>query len=185
MKYYAFLFLISLSNSLLSQINACPIVNGRIIDGYINNESEQTYRGIFFKGNPDILPVDVTVITDEEDGNILSVVKGEIFFVNENSIAIKYETNKILVYNLLKNIAVKKGDIIEVGTIVGQVELNKFPPKKYKEILHYTGSIYSVNLSFHYIDYEIGKLVHSPDDIKIINCDTVICEKCQPIIYGM
>lgn len=185
MKYFAFLFLISLSSSLLSQTNSCPIDNGKIIKGYINNKDQQTYRGIFFRDNPDILPVDVTVITDEEEGGIISVVKGEVFFVNDNSIAIKYDTNKIVVYNLLKNITAKKGDIIEVGTKIGQVELNKFPPKKYKKILNYKGDIYSVNLSFHYIDYEIGKLIHFPNDAKTINCETVICEKCQPIIYGM
>jgi len=185
MKYYSLLFVISLSNLLLSQMNTCPISNGKIINGYFNNENEQTYNGIFFKDKPSILPVDVTVITDKEDENIFSLVKGEVFFVNENTIAIRYQNNRILIYNLLKNISAKKGDIIEEGMVVGKVELNKFPPKKYKDILHYKDNIYSVNLSFHYINFEIGKLIHSPNEFKIISCDTIICEKCQPIIHGI
>ena len=144
MKYYSLLFVISLSNLLLSQMNTCPISNGKIINGYFNNENEQTYNGIFFKDKPSILPVDVTVITDKEDENIFSLVKGEVFFVNENTIAIRYQNNRILIYNLLKNISAKKGDIIEEGLVVGKVELNKFPPKKYKDILHYKDFQYNI-----------------------------------------
>lgn len=185
MKYYILLFILSFSNSLLSQINTCPINNGKIINGYINNENEQTYKEIFYKDKPNILPVDVTVMTDEEDGDILSLVKGEVFFVNQNSIAIKYQNYKIIIYNLLKNISVKKGELIEVGRKIGKAELNKFPPRKYKEIIHYEENIYSVNLSFHHMNFETSKLIHSPNEVKIINCDTIICEKCQPIIYGI
>ncbi|WP_185290803.1 M23 family metallopeptidase [Chryseobacterium lactis] len=185
---FCFLFLfINFFQLTFSQIYKCPISDGQIINGYKNNEVQQRYKATFLKDNPNISPVDLTVITNNENAEIRSVVKGIVSYIGNDSdyIAIIYDKNKMIVYDLIEKITLKKGDIVEIGTVVGKVKLNNFMPKNYKKILDYTGLIYSVNLSFYAIDDKTGNLIHFPKFAEIINCKTIICEKCQPIIHGM
>lgn len=183
--YYIFILLIS-SQCVLSQRCNCPIDKGQIINGYINNENQQRYKATFFKENLDMLPVDLTILTDDEKAEVKSIVDGKVISIGENHdcLSILYNNNKIITYDLIDDITVKKGDNVIIGTIIGKVKSNNFPPKNYDKILGYKSHVYSVNISFYYFDNITNKLIHSPEESKIINCKTIICDKCQPKIYG-
>lgn len=185
-RFYSIFFLLISLQYTLSQTCKCPIDEGQVISGYINNEIQQRHKATFFKDNPDILPVDLTILTDNEKADVKSIVDGKVISVGENHdyLSILYGNNKIITYDLIENITFKEGDNVRVGTIIGKVKLNSFPPKNYDKILGYKSHIYSVNISFYYFDKKAMKLIHSPEDSKIINCKTVICDKCQPRIYG-
>jgi len=187
MRNYHILFFFCLSHQIFSQSCECPVNGGKIIEGYKNNEAQQIYKGTFLKENPDITPVDLTIMTNNESALVKSIVKGKVASVDGELgyIAIIYDDNQVVVYDLMKDIVLKKNDFVEKGTILGKVKLNNFAPKNYKELLKYTGEIYSVNLSFYYINEKTTNMIHRPISMKIVACETIICNNCQPKIYGM
>lgn len=187
MKICYIFFFISLCQQVFSQSCNCPVNGGKIINGYKNDEAKQIYKGTFLKDNPDITPVDLTILTSDKDAVVKSVTKGKVVDVDSDLdyIAIMYEDNKVIVYDLMDGIILKKNDIVEKGTLIGKVKLNNFAPKNFKKILKYNGKIYSINLSFYYIDTESLDMIHSPNSREIITCEEINCENCQPKIYGM
>lgn len=187
MKICYIFFFISLFQQVFSQSCNCPIDGGKIIKGYKNNEAQQVYKGTFLKDNPDITPVDLTIVTNNENAIVRSIVNGKVVDVGSelDYIAIIYDDNQVIIYDLMKDVVLKKNDIVEKGTILGKVKLNSFTPKNYKEILNYVGEIYSINLSFYYIDSKTADMIHNPISMDKITCETIICKNCQPKIYGM
>ncbi|KMQ70460.1 M23 family metallopeptidase [Chryseobacterium koreense] len=187
MKIYYILLFFCLSQQIFSQSCNCPIDGGKVVKGYKNNEAQQIYKGTFLKDNPDITPVDLTIITNNESAVVRSIVNGKVVAVGSelDYIAIIYDDNQVIIYDLMKDVVLKRNDIVEKGTILGEVKLNSFAPKNYKKILNYDGEIYSINLSFYYIDSKTGDMIHNPISIDTITCETIICENCQPKIYGM
>jgi hypothetical protein len=187
MKFYYILCFISLFQQVFSQTCRCPINNGQIINGYKNDELQQRYKGTFFKDNPNMTPVDLTILTDDANANVRSIVNGKVIYIGNKSdyIAIQYDNNKVIAYDLIKDIILKKNDTVNIGTIIGKVKLNNFAPKKYDKLLNYKNEVYSTNLSFYYIEDKTNNLIHTTKFIDIINCKTINCENCQPRIYGM
>lgn len=187
MKICYILFFIGLFQQVFSQSCNCPIDGGKIIKDYKNNEAQQIYKGTFLKDNPNITPVDLTIVTNDESAVVKSIVKGKVVDVGSelDYIAIIYDDNQVIVYDLMKDIVLKKNDSVEKGTILGKVKLNNFAPKNYKKILNYTDKIYSINLSFYYIDHKTTNMIHNPISKKMVTCETIICKNCQPKIYGM
>ncbi|MGM5631433.1 hypothetical protein O2K51_11070 [Apibacter raozihei] len=170
---------------MISQIYQCPISDGKVIKGYRNDKEMQLYKGLFFKDNS--APIDLTIIADSESIDVKSIVQGEVLYVDDstNCVAIMYDNANLISYEFIKDITVKKGELVEVGTILGKPMLNTFPPRKYQDLLGVKTELYNVNMTFYYFDKEKQTLVHEPVPLESIDCNIIICDNCQPKIYGM
>ncbi|MGM5631431.1 hypothetical protein O2K51_11060 [Apibacter raozihei] len=170
---------------MFSQIYQCPISDGKVIKGYRNDKETQLYKGLFFKDN--LSPIGVTIIADRGSKDVKSFVQGTVLYVDDstNCLAIIYDNINLISYESIKNITVIKGDSVKVGTILGKPMLNTFPPRKYQDFIGVKTELYNVNMTFYYFDKEKQTLVHDPVPLESMGCNIIVCDNCQPKIYGM
>lgn len=186
MKFiYVFIILICIQCKMISQIHQCPIDGAYIISGYKNDEIQQKYR--YFRKSSDAMSITFTVLSDSEEKSVKSIINGKVFAITDNldCVVIVVDSNRFIIYDLIKDITVKKGDTVEVGTILGKPMLNTFPPRKYQDLLGVKTELYNVNMAFYYFDKEKQTLVHEPVPLESMGCNIIVCDNCQPRIYGM